>query len=122
MVDGLQEEQQEGEQELSLFEQATQIVTGFADDAANENRIYTSLLHAPGPTIYDVATNQPGGTIELIIGRVLKLPSVVINSIQLDLPTRYTEEGHPIQAEVNVSFRTHYTYSREDYEQAFYSR
>ena len=84
--------------------------------------IFNNLIHAPGPTLFDVTSNNPNTAIRLEIGRIISIPSVVITSIQADIPNRYTAQGHPIEANLNVSLRTHYTYLREDYNQIFGGR
>ena len=86
----------------------------------NVPEIFRTILHAPGPTIFDAALGRQSTQIELHIGRLIHLHSVIINSISVNIPTRYTRNGYPIQADVDVSLRTHWTLSREDYERQLF--
>ena len=81
-----------------------------------------SILHAPGPTFADLRKNDNNSTISLNIGRFIAIPSVVINSVEVSIPTRYTREGYPIELDINVSLRTQHTYAREDILGAILSR
>ena len=88
---------------------------------ATQNDLFDRVIHAPGPTPFDTLTNSQVNNISLYIGRFIHLPSVVITSIQADFPNRFTAEGQPVEANVNVGLKTHYTYLREDYESHIFS-
>ena len=78
-----------------------------------------TIIHAPGPTILDAIEGRRGNNIRVSIGRLLTIDSVVITSLQFDIKNRMTRQGHPVEADVNVVLRTHYTYLRDDYNAIF---
>lgn len=57
---------------------------------------------------------QYEGTIQLQIGRFMLIPSVVITNISNNFKVLMGPDGVPMQATVNVSFRTHTTPSADD--------
>lgn len=84
-----------------------------------ENTLLNTIIHAPGPTLIDAITRTDANNISVSIGRLITIPSVVIISLQFDIQNRMTRDGWPVEANVNVVLRTHYTYLREDYETFF---
>lgn len=78
-----------------------------------------NILYAPGPApglsqLYD---NTGSLEVELSIGRMLHIPSVVITSVQSTFSSRLTQDGKPIAGRSSINFRTSITPSRQDWEQ-----
>ena len=103
----------------NLIQLASPFRIGAGSVLGEYSSIFGNIIHAPGPTILDVIQGSGRGNISLTIGRLLSIPSVVITSLQFDIKNRMTRQGYPVEADVNVVLRTHYTYLREDYDAIF---
>lgn len=75
-------------------------------------------LHAPGPSLADLAGGAGPSAPHLIaleVGAIINLRGLIISNLRIEWENRFTAEGLPIAARATVSFRTFYTYTREDY-------
>lgn len=87
-----------------------------------------TFLHAPGPALWDVFTNNdplgvrnPPGTISLVLGKHLYFPSVVIIGLDVEQPSRFNDEGWPISMTATITLRSFVVMSREDIDKFIWS-
>jgi hypothetical protein len=86
-------------------------------DATAAGQLNWNLLHAPGPTVYDVMTNpnNPKGNVALYLGTTMYLPQIVITQLSFQVDSHFTDQGYPLSVEANVSIRTLFNLTQEDY-------
>lgn len=63
--------------------------------------------------------DSPKNNVTLYIGRFLKFPSVVIQSVSQTYNTLFNEQGLPIKADVDVTFSTWYVPVKDDIDKIF---
>jgi len=63
-------------------------------------------LAPPGPSPFP-EIQQYGDQITIQIGTLWKFDSVIIKEVNVDFSTKYTSEGYPISADVNLIFETY---------------
>ena len=86
-------------------------------------------LIAPGPTIASIAAKKAGADlsntalsgeiITVTLGNFITLPSVIIDSVDVNCDNMYDANGQPISATVNVSIQTPMVLTKQDIVQLF---
>jgi hypothetical protein len=71
------------------------------------------ILVAPGPSLADGLLGM-NRRISLRIGKMLFLDSVIINSLDINMPSAFDAQGNPISMDCDISLETWYTPDKDD--------
>lgn len=78
------------------------------------------LLQPPGPSPFQTGLNSEAGKqlgagedITITVGNLLTFKSVVVHNVTVTFDTRYTAQGLPISAKVDIAFQTYEIVTKE---------
>jgi len=103
-------------QQMVLPQEALSI--GVVENEGKSNETYGKLFSVyspPGPSPFTVFEQSLAGgdKIDVTFGNVLRFENVVISECQVDMSSKFTEEGYPIDAVVRIVFETYETLTKE---------
>jgi len=77
--------------------------------------IKSAFLEPPGPTPYEYATGAAADKlVSVMLGKALLIPKLIPTALAWEFENRFTDEGHPIAAQVTCGFMSYTTPDSND--------
>lgn len=77
--------------------------------------VKSSFLNPPGPTPYEYATGSAARKmISVMLGKALLIPKLIPTALAWEFENRFTDEGHPVAAQVTCGFISYTTPDAND--------
>jgi len=96
------------------------------------------LLDPPGPSPHlldqdgknsgkyieavDKWAKEGGDTINIVIGKLMEFKSVIIKDVRTDIEPKFTADGNPVSATVDIIFETYEIFTKEAISKAYLKR